>query len=566
MHSNSAQLRLLVLADFALADKGPTPVETTDVDSLLGQLVPTLDLQVPNRLIQRRGETLDCSLRWPDLASFAPAGVASQILAVKDLQEARRQVEDALATSAGDLSALFEALPASVQETDLGRRLQAQRGPATGAGDRVSSLLDQVQIPGEEPAAVLTGLRDEIDRRLTRQLSTILSAPRLQAVEAAWRSLAFLLAQGAAESMAIELLSSPKAEFLDTFFEQDFHREYEGRAPTPLAAVVLGYAFDRSLPDLERLGHVARMGESLRVPFFAAMGPGYFGLKRLALVPNLPDLPGKSRGAEYAKWNSLRDREESLWLALTINRFLLRDAWGSAETTADGEFKWIEATAGSEVGPLWGEASWALGAVLAQALGQGGLSLPMTAADLNRLPCRSYGGRRGEPFPYPLEVRLLEDKALEIAECGLLALVAEPGQDQARFPYLPTYHRARNYTTEEATRSSYQAATLPYQLFAALASRQLQEAAEALPAGLDDDGVQQHFEQCFSTFLGLPSAAEAAQPKTAEEEDTPEPPVVIEVGDDPENWNVRELTVRLNPHFEVCGGAVDLVLGLQVPR
>lgn len=570
MPSNTTRLRLLIIADFALAESGPLRLEGADLGSSLENLAPTFEVSVPNRLVERRGESLNCKLRCTDLPSFSPAAVARSLPALEDFLSARRQVSEDLAASTNDLAATLAEMPQSLRDSDLGARLKSRSAPPK-ADDRLSALLHQVELPGEEPAQVLADLRDEIDRRLTRQIATVLAAPRVRSVEAAWRGLAFLLEQGAAESMEIELLSTTKDEFLDTFFEQAFHREYEGKVESPLAAVVLCYAFERTLPDLERLGHAARMGESLRVPFFASMGASYFGLKRLALVPNLPDLPGKSRGAEYAKWNGLRDAEHSLWLTLILNRFLLRDAWGAGGEAVADDFMWVEESAGDDCGPLWGEGSWALGAVLARALGQGGLRLPMTAVDLEGLPCRPYGGRRGEPFPYPLEVRLVEDKSLEMAECGLVALVAEPGEHHARFPYLPTYHRARVYTTEEATRSSYQAATLPYQLFAALASRQLQEAAETLPTERSDVDLQQHFEKVFSTFLGLPSGRQSTVEESLGEEkeagnDLPEAPVTVEVDDDPENWNVRELTVRLKPPFEICGGAVDLVLGIQVPR
>ena len=561
MQSTEERQRLLVLADFGLGasavQDGPVALTPAGVDEMLAALSPTLELRVAHRLVDRRGEVFEANLRFERLADFDPQALVQGLSPLADLVEARDLLEKALADSDSDLPSIGRRLPASVRDSDLGERLHTEPSQDKPGDDRISHLLSQVQVPGEGPQALLEEVRSEIDRRLTRQVATLVSDSRFRALETAWRSLAFLLAQGAAEAMEVEILSCSKDDFLDTFFEKDFHREYEGRAETPLAAVVLGFPFDRSVPDLDRLGHAATMGESLRVPFFAAMGPSYFGLKRLALVPNMPDLPGKSRGAEYAKWNGFRDRETSLWLSLTLNRFLLRD--GLADTQDLG-FQWISESAGSAADPLWGEGSWALGATLARALGQGGLRLPMTAIDLQSLPCREYGGRRGDPFPYPLEVRLLEDKALEMAECGLVALVAEPGEDQARFPYLPTYHRPKTYTTDEATRSSYQAATLPYQLFAALASRRLQEAVESLPAQHDDDSLQTHFETTFQAFLGVDP-----QEKPSEEEDA-NAPVEVEVADDPENFQVREVTVRLQPDFEICGGPVDLVLGLQVPR
>ncbi|MEM7355940.1 MAG: hypothetical protein AAF657_34305, partial [Acidobacteriota bacterium] len=242
---------------------------------------------------------------------------------------------------------------------------------------------------------------------------------------------------------------------------------------------------------------------------------------------------------------------------------------------------------GADDEALWGEGSWALAAVLAEAIRRGGLSLPMTEVDLAELRCRPYGGRRSAPFDYPLEARLPNTRSLDFAACGFAPLTAEKGQASASFAYLPCFHRARRYTTNEATRASYQAATLPYQLFAALASRELQEAGETIRNGLSEDDIAEHFQQRFRAFLDLPDAA-AGNPEvtdTPEVTQTPdviatdeadatndevtEPigiaePVSIEVADDPENAHYRLVTVRLQPRFEVCGGKVDLVLGTQV--
>ncbi len=561
MSSNSPTLRLMVISDFGL-EKGRTyPFASRDIGTLLETLAPTSTIRVRNRMTGRRKDEIECTLEWRSLAAFTPAGIAAGLPGLEDLAKARRQLaEAAVDTSLHDLQELFRALPVSVRDSDLGARLR--RPTAKADGGRVDALLARLDVPGDEPEAVLADLLNEIDRRWTRQLATVLEAPQVRAVETAWRGLAFLLAQDATATLSIELLSADKDDFLESFFDQVFHREYEGESNSPLAAVVLGYDFDRSLPDMERLQHAARMGESLRVPFLASMGHGYWGLKRAALMPNLPDLETKSSGPEYAKWNRLRADDLSLWLVLTMNRFLLRGAWGT-DQQVDGEgVAWVSEVA--DVEPLWGEGAWALAAVLARAFAQGGASLPMTNVDLMALPCRPYGGRRSEPFEYPLEARLPQRRILEMAACGFAPLAAEKGEDSARFSYLPTFHRARRYTTDQATRASYQAATLPYQLFATLASRQLEAAGQAISPGLSEDNVVQCFHDRFSAFLGTPERPAVSDPEGAEE--SAEEPIRIEVSDDPENALVRQVTVRLRPTFEVCGGQVDLVLGLPVPR
>ena len=113
---------------------------------------------------------------------------------------------------------------------------------------------------------------------------------------------------------------------------------------------------------LETLDQVARMGESLRVPFLLGMAPAFWGVRRASLLASLPDLVKKGRGGEYAKWKRFRATEASLWVAVAANRFLLRPPWGDDEAPVRG-FSWAAGEAPARE-PLWGSAVWALAATL----------------------------------------------------------------------------------------------------------------------------------------------------------------------------------------------------------
>jgi type VI secretion system protein ImpC len=473
----AAALRLLVIADLAAGrEAGPVPVEkgAGGVDAALAAFGPALSLTVPSHLGSGARE-LAVSLRFTGLDSFRPDAVAQQVPA-----------------------------------------LAAAGGADSGGGSPLDALLSQIELPA--------GMDN-----VARQVAEIANAAPFRSLEAAWRGAALLARRAAAHpEIRLEVLAAPREDFLDVFFEKVFPAEHEGSSDIPLSAVVLGYEFDRSPADVEVLRNAARMGESLRVPFLAAVGEAFWGLRQAKLLAGLPDLVRKLQGPEYAKWNGLRAEEVSLWLSLAANRVLLRDAW-----SADDK-------------PLWGSGAWALGAVLLQGFTAAGVSFPMTGKEPPALLADL-----GEP---PVEVLLPDQKVLELLQVGLVPLAAAKGEPTAHLPGAPTLHAPKRYDRAEATLSSAAVATLPYQAFAGAAAHVLQELGREIGPGLGADEVKRRFEGGLLAFLA--SAEEAPAAEEVEVEVQPE-------AADPLLW---EVIVRLKPRFQISGGEVDLVLGSAVLR
>ena len=475
-------LRLLVVADLAAGrEAGPLAVESGGVDAALAAISPALSLVVPNRL-GSGSRDLSVSLRFQRLDDFHPDALAAQIPA-------------------------------------------PEVAPPAGASP-LDSLLAQVEVP-------------EAATRQAAQVVEIVKAEPFRALEADWRGLAFLAARaGAYPAVRLEVLAAPKEAFLDAFFEQVFPAEHGGTSEIPLSAVVLGYEFDRSPGDVEALRHAGQMGESLRVPFLAAVGAPFWGLRQARLLAGLPDLVRKLQGPEYAKWNGLRLEDASLWLCLAANRLLLRGARGD----------------GGAGQPLWGSGAYALAAVLAQSFAAGGVSFPL-AGETARLADVAGSGET------PVEVPLPDAKILELSKLGLAPLTATRGETAAHFPSVPTLHAPKRYVQDEATRNAAMVATLPYQAFAGAAAHVLQDLARETGGGLPAEEVKRRFEEGLHAFLGDAGTEPAAEPTGPTT-----PTIEVEVqphAEDPEIW---EVIARLRPKFQISGGEVDLVLGSAVPR
>ncbi len=582
-----ARLRFLAVADFAPGSTGsPRVVTRTDLDALVAELAPRVELRVPNRL-GTNGPELSCTLHFTRMRDFHPDAVVEQVQVLSDLARARAQL-DGYARGETEAGSLQEALRSSVHDPELVACLE-QPPPAVGAGVRgdfstpgqgslVDSLLDQVEVPaamtqslpaslGDLLAAAVSPTRGatvvereavarlvaEIDLRLTRQVAAIMDSKPWREVEAAWRGLRFLLERAdTRRGVEVEVLSTSREGFLDEFYQSVFTREYEGSPESPLTCVITDFEIGRGAEDLELLRTLARMGESLQVPFAVAASPQFWGMRQAQLLAALPNLADRCQGPEYAKWNSFRADDASLWVVLSFNRFLARGRVSEGQPVKS--FTWQVDGVTEE--PLWAQPTWALGAAVAQGFAETGIRFRTTGSQpptlLEELPVRATTRGKVEQIQLCLEVLLNDKQVRELIDTGFTPLMARANADSAYFPWTTTYHLPKRYNEHEATRASYLASTLSYQLLAGTISHRLQKLAEELAGGRGVEELRDQLQGAFLALLG--TAEEAPRAEEAEVEITP-------IEDAPGQLQVL---LRLRPGFMVENGEVDLVVGTTI--
>lgn len=574
-------LRLLVLADLAAGrGEAPSPVTADTLASFLERTAPSLNLHVPNRLGIGPQE-LPCALAFRTFDDFN----VDRLARAHPLLEAVARVRATLEAARGGRPLAAELLPSLLDACgggELGTAIRERlvsnpvEAPAHTGDSAVDSLLGLVAVATVPPPTtglveglvnVLTGPGTEsalddalriLDNRLTLQLAVLADAAPLRDLEASWRGLRLLLERLRPDApVVIEVQPTSKLDLLESFYDTHFEPEHGGKTDRPLGLVLAAFAFDRTPRDIEDLQDAARMAASLGVPFLLEAAPEFFGVKQAGLVVAMPDLAGKCRGPEYAKWNRLRADDASLWLTMAFNRVLLRPAWGDAGTEV-ASFGWDGTAAGAANRPLWGSGAWALGAAVLQGFAAEGLRFPVAGAEgpavLTGLQTHLYRIGKAEPVALAVETAISDQKALELVESGFAPLVGLLGLGRAYFLSAPSVRAVARYDSEEATRASFRAATLPYQLFGSAAARALAGAASECAAGLGEDVVRARIHAALLDFLA------SAEPITEPEE------VEVEVIGSPNSIHLLDVAVRLRPAFPIYGGPVDLVLGTQALR
>jgi len=585
--------RIMAVADLAPGyDGGPVSVDRDSLESVLDRLGPQVALEAPDRIGSGK-RSIACTLAFKSMDHFDPDGVVQAVPILRGLAEARSLLSQCLDHKA-ELTDIRPRVVEAFSGTDLGENLERPEGKASSSGtanssdesgsgrvDAVDALFDQVDVPesvaGEPQAADLVemltavvapagpkidrehleNLVREIDVRVSRQVAAIQEEPQFQSLEATWRGLKFLVDRlDFRGPIKLDVLPAGRADFLERFFEHVFHAEYEGTSELPLNVVLVDFAFGRSVPDLDTVRDMARIGESLSVPFVAAMDPSYWGVRQAPLISKLPDLVQKAQGSEYAKWTRFRSEPVSMWVVLAANRFLLRPVWSEARRSPQ-LFTWTWQSGDEK--PVWGSAVWALGAALGQSFAEAGIRFPCVGPSspgaLEELPVTVRSSGSGEPHASALEIDLEDQRAYQLAQVGFSPLVSQAGSDTAFFNLVPSFHKPARYEDEEATRISFLAATLPYRSFAGAVAHELDRLGRKIGGGVEPAEI---LETVQASFLGVLAPLEEGEQK-------PES-VEVEVEPNPEEPGLLDITVRLRPGFHVYGGDVDLIVGTSVPR
>ncbi len=469
--------RILVLGDFSGREsRGIRSAEDLGVDRLpvrvdrdnLESLPETLGARAAIQLV-RGGPTLDIPIRR--LEDLHPDGLFEGTAAFAGLRRTRIDLRDPegyerAATEvrswerlkdggAADVAAALTA-EGSPEGADLVSEL-LERSQAAADKDNdenpenaFNRFVQQVVAPYQAPAEASD--RDELVARTEDAIGSwmrdFLHHPRLQALEAAWRGLAFLVGRLETDgSVEVHVLDITRDELSDSLratadlSNSAIHEIFAATGPWSLFAGL--FTFDRSLRDIALLGRLGKVASASGAPFLAAGNP-------LILEPDRDreeaeeeeeddgedEEKGPPNPVDESLWAALRDLPESRFLGLALPRFLLRLPYGAATEPLE-QFPFEEMKNSGYDALLWGNPAIACAVLIAQAFEKGGWRFhPGLVRDLEELPLyvRAADGR-GDAVATPCaETLLSDDAAQKILERGLIPLVSLRGRDVIRIP------------------------------------------------------------------------------------------------------------------------------------
>ncbi len=327
-----------------------------------------------------------------------------------------------------------------------------------------------------------------LDELLNDQLNAILHHPRFQEMEASWRGLEMLVDRAdGVENLKIRVLNLSWKELArdleraiefdqSHFFRKIYSEEFGTPGGEPFGLLIGDYAIrprpnaDHPVDDVATLAAVSHVAAAAFAPFVASVHPSMFELEDFADLQRPLDLASTFDRVEYLKWRAFRETEDARFVGLTLPRILLREPYADDGTRTDG-FLFREEASGGVGHYLWGNAAFALGSVVVQAIDRTGWPADIRGVHAGEEAGGLVPGLAVHHFATETEplapkastdvvITDLQEKA--ISELGFIPLCQCAGSDRCAFYSNSSVQKPRRYDERGATMNARMSAMLQY--------------------------------------------------------------------------------------------------------
>ena len=344
--------------------------------------------------------------------------------------------------------------------------------------------VDCFRLPPAHLRARLDRAIAAIDAALSRAIDAIISHPRFQALEAAWRGVAWLASGLGPDGMArIRLFDCRWAELardLERAPEFDrsalFQRIYEDEFGTPGGVpfsiiVMLHEVRHRPGPgaptdDVTALRQLSAVAAAAFTPVILSASPSLFGAETHGDLDLRQSLAPLFRQLEYSRFQALQRQPDTRFLGVVAPRVLIRAPWSRASVPDIGF------TYTSRAGPLWAGGAFAVAHLALRAFNDhrwpaaitGTVRDEIAGGLITGLPEVSFAtDRPGVALKPPIELNLSDALDREMAEAGLIAIRTVRGTPWAAIYSLPSLFRpTATWTSEAANANERMGAMLNY--------------------------------------------------------------------------------------------------------
>jgi len=360
----------------------------------------------------------------------------------------------------------------------------AKNAIAVAVQTLAQQALSETTLISDDAIRTIEAIIAEIDEKLSQQLNIILHNEDFKKLEGTWRGLHHLVTNTETdETLKIRVFNISKKElgrtlkkFKGTAWDQSplFKKMYEDEYGTPggepYGTLIGDYEFDHTPPDVEILQGMGQIAAAAHAPFIAATAPALMNMDSWQQLGDPRDLTKIFQTPEYAPWRSLRDSEDSRFVALTMPRFLARLPYG-AKTSPVEEFDFEEDAEGADHSKYcWSNSAFAMGVNVNRAFKLYGWCSRIRGVEsggmVEGLPCHTFPtDDGGVDMKCPTEIAITDRREAELAKNGLMPLSHWKNTDYAVFIGAQTLHKPAEYDDPDATANDNLGSRLPY-LFA----------------------------------------------------------------------------------------------------
>lgn len=418
----------------------------------------------------------------------------------------------------------------------------------------------------------------ELDHQISRQLDAVMHHQDFQRVEGLWRGLKHLVDNtDYRQNVKTEILDIAKDDLRQDFedapeliqsglYWHTYTSEYDTPGGEPVAAIISAYEFDASQQDVALLRNISKVSAAAHMPFIGSVGPQFFLKESMEEVAAIKDIGNYFDRAEYIKWKSFRDTDDSRYIGMVMPRVLGRLPYGP-DTVPVRSFNYVEEVKGPDHEKyLWTNASFAFAANMVNSFINNGWCVqirgPQAGGAVKDLPIHLYDLGTGSQVKIPSEVMIPETREFEFANLGFIPLSYYKNRDYACFFSANSTQKPALYDTADATANSRINARLPYIFLLSRIAHYL-KLIQRENIGTTKDRRELELE--LNTWVRS-LVTEMTDPGDALQASHPlrDARVVVEdIEDNPGFFRVRLYAV---PHFQVEGMDINLSLVSQMPK
>ncbi len=326
----------------------------------------------------------------------------------------------------------------------------------------------------------------KIDAQISEQLAAIMHSEKLKAIEGSWRGLNYLVKNSELSTgLKVQMLNVSKKELAadlakatdfdqSTFYKKVYEEQFGTAGGQPFGALVGDYYFSKHPDDIELLTNISSVAAAGFTPFVAAANAQLFGMDGFGELSTPMDLKQMFETADYMKWNSFRNSEDSRFVTLAMPRVLARLPYGKDTKPVEG-FAYEEAPRDANGAPkamdhddyCWMNAAYALAARMTDAFAQYGWCTAIRGAEgggkVSNLPTHVFQSDDGDlDSKCPTEIGITDRREKELSDLGFLPLCHYKNTDYSVFFGAQTTQRPKKYDRPEANSNAAISARLPY--------------------------------------------------------------------------------------------------------
>ncbi|GLK65511.1 type VI secretion system contractile sheath large subunit [Paracoccus kondratievae] len=447
----------------------------------------------------------------------------------------------------------------------------------------VREALDDESLIAEDVIDTIDAILSKLDQKLTEQLNEVIHHEEFQKLESSWRGLAYTVNHSETDaSLRIKVMNVSKKELQQMFRRYPgakwdksplnlriYEAEFGTLGGKPFGALIGDYYFDHSTADVALLRDISKIAAVAHAPFISAASPELLGMDSWTEIGTPPDLSEIFDTPDYAAWNSMRDSENSRYLALTLPRVLSREPYGQNSNSVVEEFNFEEETDGhAGTKYAWMNSAHAMAVNINRAHKEHGWTVHIrgvqSGGEVLNLPTHNFdSGDGSKDLKCPTEVSITDRREGELSKAGLIGLIHRKHTDKAAFIGAQTLYRPKKYVDEQATASDNLSSRLPY-IFAVSRFSHYLKCMVRDKIGQSPDRLQ--LQTQLQTWI---NKYVSGNPESATEREKAKKPLAgakVEVVEDEENPGYYMGKFFLKPHFQLEGMDVGMSLVSKLPK